>query len=251
MNKFEQDYKDLLCKCISFGTTEENRTGIDTLVLVNKQIKFRPNKREIPLITGKKVDFHKAEAEFKWIFDGNTNVEYLNDNDIFWWDEYADSKGELGKTYGYQLRNYNGHFDQIKYVINEIKKGSRRAYMTFWNPTELNETALPCCYTGMKFTLNNSKSVLNASLQFRSSDMFLGLPYDFLFGYFMLEHMAFVTAKKIGEISYELTDAHIYKNHLEQVNKYIKLNHYYLPTTQQAFNSEYESGPYIPAKLNN
>lgn len=251
MNKFEEDYKDLLKKVMSFGTIEKNRTGIKTLVLANQELKFKQLSKEVPLITGKKIFAKKALAEFEWIYNGFTSLDYLNDNGIDWWDQYANEKGDIPYTYGYQLRNYNGNFDQVDYVVNEIDSGSRRAYITFWNPSELHKTKLPCCYTGMKFTLTNNGKTLNASLQFRSSDLFLGLPYDFMFGYFMLRNIAHLTKKKIGEISYFLTDAHLYYNHLAQALEYINRDHYKLPTEIEALKSNYTSGPYIAAKLNN
>lgn len=251
MNRFEQDYKELLKKVISFGTIEKNRTGVNCYVLCNQEIKFNRSKDEVPLITGKKIFPKKALAEFEWIYNGLTSIDYLNSNGIYWWDQYADEKGNIPYTYGYQLRNYNGSLDQVEYVVDEINAGSRRAYITFWNPTELIKTVLPCCYTGMKFTLTNNGKTLNACLYFRSSDLFLGLPYDFMFGYFMLRNICYLTKKKIGEISYFLTDAHIYHNHIDQVIKYITYDHYELPNEKDALKSNYQSGPLLEAKMNN
>lgn len=248
---FEKYYKDLLINVLENGTKEKNRTGVDTIMLPNQELKFISKNNNIPLITGKKIFYKKAAAEFEWIFNGFTNIKFLNEHDIYWWNEYADENGELGKTYGYQFRNYNGNFDQLKYVVDEINIGSRRAYISFWNPSELNQTSLPCCYTGMKFTLNNSSETLNASLYFRSSDLFMGLPYDFIFGYKMLKSVADLTNKQIGEISYVLADAHIYENHIKQCLRYIKSEHYILPTEEEAKSNSYISGPHIKIKLNN
>ena len=249
---FELEYKKLIKSIISFGTIEENRTGIHTLVLPNQQLTFDCSTGLLPVITAKEVFFNKAYHEYCWIFDGNTNTEYLNKNGINWWDQYATHDGDLGKTYGYQLRNFNGRFDQLKYVMEEIRNNSRRAHITFWNPSELDQTSLPCCYTGMTFTLNHKSKVLNASLNFRSSDVFLGLPYDFIFGALMLINIAKFTKKKPGKIVYFLNNAHIYENHLMQANKYLRLPCFKLPTFVMGDKLiNYEHGPFIPAPLNN
>ena len=251
-SNFEQDYKDIIRDIISYGTKDRNRTGVDTLVLPNLSITFSSGYDQlVPLITGKKVFYSKALAEFEWIYQGMTNVDYLNKHNIKWWNEYADENGELGKTYGYQLRKYNGYFDQLRYVEKEIIKGSRRAHATFWNPAELEETALPCCYTGVTFVLTNDSKILNASIQFRSSDVFLGLPYDFIFGYRLLKEVANSTNKVVGSITYNLANAHIYENHIEQCAKYLSLSHYNLPTEKQVALKQYIQGPYLDAKMNN
>ena len=167
-NIFEQQYKTILMKALIKGTLTENRTKIKTYKLFNENLNI-DLKYGFPIITGKKIFFNKALAEFKWIYEGKTDLKYLNDNNINWWDDFA-IKGELGKVYGYQVKKFNGIFDQVDYVIKEIKKNSRRAIITLWNPTELQEQTIPCCYTQFNFVKINNN--LNMTMNFRSSDMF-------------------------------------------------------------------------------
>ncbi len=174
MSLFEIEYKQLLMRCLLDGEITENRTGVVTKKLFNQSFNIDMRK-EFPIVTGKKIFFEKALHEFLWIFNGDTNVEYLNKHGIEWWNSYADNK-ELGKVYGYQLRRFNDTFDQIEYVKSEIKNNSRRAVISLWNPTDLEEQALPCCYTQITFVRENDH--LNMAIDFRSSDLFLGLPYD-------------------------------------------------------------------------
>lgn len=250
MNYFEEEYKELLRKILSYGSKEQNRTGVDCYTLFGKDISFYLGNNEMPVITGKKIFYNKAFHEAEWIFSGDENTAYLNDNGINWWNEYADNEGNISKTYGYQLRNYNGYFDQIEYVVKEINKGSRRAYVSFWNPTDQNDK-IPCCYTGMNFVLTSNGMILNAEIQFRSSDAFLGLPYDFIVLALILKKIAYETNKKPGRIKYSLSNAHIYYNHFEAVQQYLRTKTYRLPFDNGTDTLDYKSGPYIEAKLNN
>ena len=135
-------------------------------------------------------------------------LSHVNDNNVNWWDGFA-KNNKLGKIYGYQIRNYNGSFDQIKYVINEINNNSRRALITLWNPSELKEQALPCCYTQLNFVRINNK--LNMSINFRSSDLFLGLPYDIIFAALFLHTIANECNLEANILGLNIADAHIYK----------------------------------------
>ena len=105
-------------------------------------------KRRLSRINRQKVIFKKALAEFKWIYEGRTDLEFLHKHNIFWWDDFA-TNNSLGKVYGYQIKHFNGLFNQIDYVINEIKNNSRRALITLWNPTDLKDQALPRCYINL------------------------------------------------------------------------------------------------------
>ena len=180
-----------------------------------------------------------------------TTTNYLKQHDIHWWDKYADDKGKLGKTYGYQLRNYNGYFDQLDYVIKEIRMNSRRTHITLWNPTEINEVSLPVCYTG--FTFVRIGSTLHMSMQFRSSDLFLGLPYDICLAALLLINVANFCDLMPGTLSLNLANAHIYENHTKQLQKYLDTKIYDLPIYSCLSRNlvKYESGEYIYAPLNN
>jgi len=249
MSKFEEEYKELLRKILSYGSKEANRTGVDCYTLFGKDISFYLGNNEMPVITGKKIFYDKAYHEADWIYSGKTDIKYLNENGIYWWDQYA-INGYVDKTYGYQLRNYNNGFDQIEYVIQEVIKGSRRAFMTFWNPLDQNQN-IPCCYTGMNFVLTGNKSILNAEVQFRSSDVFLGLPYDFIVLAKILKWIAQESNKKVGTIKYCLSNAHVYYNHFDAIQQYLKTKTYHLPFDNSTDTLEYKSGPLIKAKLNN
>jgi len=246
---FERDYKQLLMRCLLNGSLSENRTAVDTLKLFNQSININLD-RGFPIVTSKKIFFDKALAEFLWIYDGRTDLKYLNDNGITWWNDFA-KNGELGKIYGHQLRNYNGEFDQIKYVVEEIKNNSRRAVISMWNPSDLKEQALPCCYTQMTFVRDNDK--LNLAIDFRSSDLFMGLPYDIIFGALLLVTISRQTGLKPSILGLNLKDAHIYTTHREQVMEYYKNPSYVLPKlleTEQGFKLDnYLCEKYIKADL--
>jgi len=249
MNNFEQTYKDLLLRVLQYGEENKNRTSINTLKLFNQSINIKLN-NGFPILTGKKIYFKKALAEFKWIYEGRTDLKYLQDNNINWWNEFA-INGQLGKVYGYQIKNYNNSINQIKYCINEIKNNTRRAIITLWNPSDLKEQALPCCYTQLNFVRSNNK--LNLVMHFRSSDLFLGLPYDIIFGALFLIEISKQCNLMPYELGLNLADAHIYMNHIEQVNLYLESNTYELPQLKGNYNNyyldNYKSNKLIKAPL--
>jgi len=249
MNNFEQTYKDLLLRVLQYGEENKNRTSINTLKLFNQSINIKLN-NGFPILTGKKIYFKKALAEFKWIYEGRTDLKYLQDNNINWWNEFA-INGQLGKVYGYQIKNYNNSINQIKYCINEIKNNTRRAIITLWNPSDLKEQALPCCYTQLNFVRSNNK--LNLVMHFRSSDLFLGLPYDIIFGALFLIEISKQCNLMPYQLGLNLADAHIYMNHIEQVNLYLESNTYELPQLKGNYNNyyldNYKSNKLIKAPL--
>jgi thymidylate synthase len=250
-NTFEYYYKALLNDILTHGTAEENRTGVDAITLFGQQLKIDMSNSLLPIVTGKQIFYNKAYHEFVWFIEGMTTINYLNQHNIYWWDQYANYKGELGKTYGYQLRSYNGEFDQLDYVCRELKQKSRRAHITLWNPTELNETALPCCYTGFTFVVTGNGTKLNMNMQFRSSDAFLGLPYDIIVGALLMKRVCDFSELEMGEFCLSLDNVHIYSNHIDQVNQYLDLPIFDLPVFTGTDNIAYKHGPFIGAKLNN
>jgi len=248
-NIFEREYKTILMKALVKGSLTENRTNIKTYKLFNENLNI-DLKYGFPIITGKKIFFNKALAEFKWIYEGKTDLKYLNDNNISWWNDFA-INGKLGKVYGYQVKKFNGVFDQVNYVIQEIKKNSRRAVITLWNPTDLKEQAIPCCYTQFNFVRINNN--LNMTMNFRSSDMFLGLPYDVIVGALFLIEIAKKCNLIPSKLGLNLADAHIYQSHESQVIKYNKLPIYTLPKLEGDYNTynllEYKCNEFIKAPL--
>lgn len=248
MNKFEEDYKDLIARIFATGSLEENRTGIPAYTLFGQNLKVDLSNELLPIVTGKKIFYKKAYHEYIWFRDGGTTTKYLKANGIHWWDDFADSNGNLGKTYGYQLRNYNGEIDQWQFVIDELRYKSRRAHITLWNPSEIKQTKLPVCYTGFTFVVTQDR--LNMSMHFRSSDVFLGLPYDIIVGALMLKEIALLTNYKLGELNLVLDNVHLYQNHVEQMYTYLMSETYDLPHLSGDKNINYKHGPYIEAPLN-
>lgn len=248
-NIFENEYKQLLMRTILKGELANNRTKEKTFTLFNQNFNI-DLKYGFPVITGKKIFFEKALHEFKWIYEGRVDLKYLNDNNINWWNEFA-INNKLGKIYGYQIRKFNGKFDQVKYVINEIKQNSRRAIITLWNPTDLKEQALPCCYTQLTFV--RIKNKLNMLINFRSSDLFLGLPYDIIFASLFLYTIAKECNLQPSNIGINIANAHIYENHKKQVLEYYRKPIYILPTLKGNYDNykieNYKSGELIKAKL--
>lgn len=252
INEFESDYKNLVAEILIENEIIENRTGVRTLVDFNKHLTI-DTRLGIPILTGRKIFFDKAYHEYRWIRDGLSTTKYLKDNDIHWWDAWADENGNLGKTYGYQLRNFNGEVDQLEHVHWELKQNSRRAHATFWNPSELNETKLPPCYTGITFMRVGHK--LNMSMQLRSSDVMVGLPYDILVAYFFLIEVAEFNDLRPNKLGIQITNAHIYENHLQQANEYLNRPIHRRPslfkdTEGHYFLTNYVHGEHIKMKLN-
>lgn len=252
INKFESDYKRLVSDILIENNSKQNRTGVDALCSFNKSLTIDVL-LGVPILTGRKIFFDKAYHEYLWIRNGLVTTKYLKDNNIHWWDDYADKNGNLGKTYGYQLRNFNGETDQLDYLNWEIKQNSRRAHATFWNPSELNETKLPPCYTGITFMVVND--FLNMSIQLRSSDIMLGLPYDILVAYFFLIDIAEFNDLIPDKLGIQITDAHIYKNHIIQAEEYLKRNIHELPNILKDNNGnyflyDYKHEPHIQIPLN-
>jgi thymidylate synthase len=249
MSSFEKKYKKLLLQCLREGDDCNNRTGVNTFKLFNKSFNINLNKG-FPIVTGKKIFFDKALAEFRWMFEGRTDVAYLNKHNVKWWNDYTNT-GDLGKVYGHQIRNYNNNIDQIEYAFKEIKNNSRRAVINLWNPSDLQEQALPCCFTQFNFVRVNNK--LNMSMNFRSSDLFLGLPYDIIVGSLFLITMAEQTNLLPNYLGINLIDAHIYKSHIEQTLQYCKNKTHKLPVLQGKYESysllNYNCNNYIKADL--
>ena len=235
---------------LTYGELTHNRTGVKTLTSFNQVLNI-DLQEGFPIITAKKVFYDKGLHEYIWFKEGMHTTRYLNEHDIRWWNQYANDHGDLGKVYGYQLRSFNGEFDQLDYVIKQINLNSRRAHITLWNPTELEEMALPPCYTGFDFVRVNG--TLNMSMDFRSSDAFLGLPYDIIVGALLLHEVASFCELKVGKLGLSLKNVHIYENHVDQVNQYLKLPHVNsLPTLMQnRILTYYEQGPLILAEMNN
>lgn len=216
-----QQYHDLLKHILANGTQKEDRTGTGTVSVFGYQMRFDLNDG-FPLVTTKKVHLKSIIHELLWFLQGDTNIKYLKDNNVSIWDEWADENGDLGPVYGKQWRSWQGSngkiYDQITWLINEIKTNpdSRRLIISGWNVAELDQMALMPCHTLFQFYVNDGR--LSCQLYQRSGDVFLGVPFN-IASYALLTMMvAQVCGLGLGDFVHTLGDAHIYSNHLEQVN---------------------------------
>jgi thymidylate synthase len=217
-----RQYLDLLQDILDNGTKKENRTGIDTISVFGRQMRFDLEKG-FPLVTTKKVHLKSIIHELIWFLQGNTNIKYLKDNKVRIWDEWADENGELGPVYGYQWRSWPAQdgrkIDQIENVIKRIKEkpNDRRLIVSAWNVADVDKMKLPPCHAFFQFYVANSK--LSCQLYQRSADTFLGVPFN-IASYALLTMMiAQATDLSLGEFVHTLGDTHIYVNHLEQVRE--------------------------------
>jgi len=216
-----KQYLDLCRHILQNGVKKDDRTGTGTISTFGYQMRF--NLQEgFPLLTTKKLHLKSIIYELLWFIKGDTNIKYLNDNGVTIWDEWADENGDLGPIYGYQWRSwpdYNGgSIDQLSQVINDIKKNpnSRRLIVSAWNVGLLDKMALPPCHCFFQFYVAEGK--LSCMLYQRSADVFLGVPFN-IASYALLTMMiAQVCGLEPYEFIHTLGDAHIYLNHLDQVN---------------------------------
>ena len=281
-SKNEQAYLDLLQHVMTNGTEKGDRTGTGTLSHFGAQLRF-DLADGFPLLTTKKVHFKSIVYELFWFLSGSTHVDYLQENNVRIWNEWATADqtarfnrpaGDLGPIYGHQWRNYgatkredgsydNDGVDQITEVIEQIKTNpnSRRLIVSGWNPKEADQVALPPCHTLFQFFVADNK--LSCQLYQRSADLFLGVPFN-IASYALLTHMvAQVCGLEVGEFVWTGGDCHIYQNHREQVELQLTRSLYELPTLTLnpdikdifAFTFDdisiegYESHPAIKAKV--
>lgn len=215
-----KQYHDLLRHVLMEGTVKSDRTGTGTISVFGYQMRFDLQKG-FPLLTTKKLHTRSIFHELLWFLKGETNIQYLKENKVSIWDEWADERGELGPVYGKQWRSWEAAdgttIDQISNVISEIKKNpdSRRLLVVAFNPSDINKMALPPCHAFFQFYVADGK--LSCQLYQRSADIFLGVPFN-IASYALLVHMvAQVCDLEVGEFIHTLGDAHIYSNHLDQV----------------------------------
>ena len=228
-----QQYHDLLRHILAQGATKTDRTGTGTLSVFGYQMRF-DLQHGFPLVTTKKLHLRSIIYELLWFLKGDTNIQYLKDNGVSIWDEWADAEGNLVPVYGYQWRSWPGRkgarIDQITHVMNSIrsKPDSRRHIVTAWNPADVDDMALPPCHALFQFYVADGK--LSCQLYQRSCDVFLGLPFN-IASYALLTHMVAQQCDlEPGEFVWTGGDTHIYSNHLDQVNLQLTREPYPLPT---------------------
>lgn len=241
-----QQYHDLMRHVLAHGHRKTDRTGTGTLSVFGYQMRFNLADG-FPLVTTKKLHLKSIVHELLWFLKGETNIAYLKANGVSIWDEWATAEGELGPVYGAQWRSWqapNGQvIDQIQQLLDDIRRtpDSRRLIVSAWNPAVLPDTrksprdnaadgkqALPPCHTMFQFYVADGK--LSCQLYQRSGDIFLGVPFN-IASYALLTLMvAQVCDLQPGEFIHTLGDAHLYLNHLEQVETQLSRTPYALPT---------------------
>jgi thymidylate synthase len=254
-----KQYHSALCHVLIDGEDKSDRTGVGTRSVFGYQIRFDLT-AGFPAVTTKKLAWRSVVGELLWFLEGSTDERRLAeitfekkrnllvDNKTIW-TANADNQGnalgyrndglvkELGPVYGYQWRNFDGcelqdGVDQIEWLINEIKTNpdSRRLILSAWNPNQLSQMALPPCHTMSQFNVTNGK--LSCQLYQRSADMFLGVPFN-IASYALLTHMlAQICDLEVGDFVHTIGDAHIYQNHMEQVNQQIQRKPKNLPVLE-------------------
>ena len=215
-----RQYLDLIKRVLAEGVKKEDRTGTGTISVFGHQSRY-DLAEGFPLLTTKKLHLKSIIYELLWFLRGDTNVKYLQDNGVRIWNEWADEDGDLGHVYGFQWRSwpdYDGGFiDQISEVVETLKHNpdSRRMIVSSWNVADIPTMKLPPCHAFFQFYVAEGK--LSLQLYQRSADIFLGVPFNIASYALLLKMMAQVTGLQEGEFIHTLGDAHIYLNHLEQV----------------------------------
>ena len=243
-----KEYLTLLEHVKLNGQKKEDRTGTGTLSVFGYQMRFNLNDG-FPLLTTKKVHLKSVIYELLWFLSGDTNIKYLKDNNVSIWDEWADENGNLGPVYGHQWRSWptseGKEIDQISNLITQIKKNpdSRRLIVSAWNVGEISKMKLPPCHCFFQFYVADGR--LSCQLYQRSADIFLGVPFNIASYALLTQMIAHVCDLKNGEFIHTLGDAHIYINHIDQVNEQlsrkpkkmpkIKIN----PSVKNIFNFKY------------
>ena len=204
---------------LDLGAEKHDRTGTGTISVFGYQMRFDLSEG-FPMVTTKKLHLRSIIHELIWFLKGDTNIQYLKENGVSIWDDWADEQGNLGPVYGSQWRSWKGAngvtVDQITQVIEQIKKNpdSRRLIVSAWNVAEIENMALPPCHAFFQFYVANGK--LSCQLYQRSADIFLGVPFN-IASYALLTMMvAQVCGLEYGEFVHTLGDAHLYINHLDQ-----------------------------------
>ncbi|PTX44326.1 thymidylate synthase [Christiangramia gaetbulicola] len=238
-----KQYHDLLKHVLENGAQKGDRTGTGTKSVFGYQMRFDLSEG-FPMVTTKKLHLKSIIYELLWFLKGDTNIEYLKENGVRIWNEWADENGDLGPVYGHQWRNWNSEeIDQIKEIVETLKTNpnSRRMLVSAWNPSVLPDTsvsfsenvangkaALPPCHAFFQFYVADGK--LSCQLYQRSADIFLGVPFNIASYALLTMMMAQVCGYEAGDFVHTFGDAHIYSNHMEQVELQLSREPRSLPT---------------------
>jgi thymidylate synthase len=235
MEPYHQLMRDILAR----GARKDDRTGTGTLSLFGYQMRFDLQKG-FPLVSTKKLHLRSIIHELLWFLKGETNIQYLKENKVGIWDEWADEEGNLGPVYGKQWRSWESAdgrtIDQISNVIEQIKTNpdSRRHLVIAFNPGDLDKMALPPCHAFFQFYVADGK--LSCQLYQRSADVFLGVPFNIASYALLTQMVAQVCNLQVGDFIHTLGDAHLYLNHLEQAK--LQLTREHRPMAQLKLNPD-------------
>ncbi|MGF1565895.1 MAG: thymidylate synthase [Flavobacteriales bacterium] len=227
-----QQYHDLLRYLLDNGVKKEDRTGTGTLSSFGYQMRFNLADG-FPVLTTKKLHLKSIIHELLWFLKGDTNIAYLKENGVRIWDEWADDNGNLGPVYGYQWRSWPNpdgtHTDQISKLIHSLKHSpdSRRHIVSAWNPSFIDDMALPPCHCLFQFYVADGK--LSCQLYQRSADTFLGVPFNIASYALLTLMLAQVCGYQPGEFVHTFGDVHLYLNHIEQAKLQLTRNFRQLP----------------------
>jgi thymidylate synthase len=244
-----RQYLDMMEHVLVQGVEREDRTGTGTRSVFGYQMRFDLS-QGFPMVTTKKLHIRSIFYELLWFLRGDTNIQYLHDHGVTIWNEWADENGDLGPVYGYQWRSWPNpdgtHTDQISNVVKQIKTRpySRRHVVVAYNPSFVDQMALPPCHAMFQFYVAEGK--LSCQLYQRSADIFLGVPFN-IASYALLTHMiAQQTGLEVGEFVWTGGDVHLYLNHIEQAKLQLSRTPLALPSLKinrkpaSMFDYEYE-----------
>lgn len=259
-NYFEEEYKSLIKRILNIGNEEPVRDGNTAKALFGEVISFNCSTRLFPILTSKEMFFKNIKYELKWMLLGLSNVNYLKNNGVSIWNKWANEHGDIGDTYGRQLRSFNG-VDQVKYLTEEIEKNiySRQIVISLWNPVAIHMGNLKPCYHAFQFCYIGEK--MNILVSQRSADVFIGLPYDICTFTLLLYLVCCEYNLTPGVVQINIGNAHIYKEHYSACEKYLFNQMHDLPrvtmnkSTLKNFEpkdvwlSSYKHEEFIPAKI--
>jgi thymidylate synthase len=254
----DTQYLDLVRRVLDHGVRKPNRTGVDTLGVFGHQMIFNLDDGTIPLLTTKMMHVRSIIHEILWYLQGGTNIQYLKDNNVSIWDEWADENGNLGPVYGHQWRNWNTHqrqwissseyrdvtVDQIAILVDKLKNNpnDRRLIVSAWNVGELEQMALPPCHYAFQCYVTpdpNGPGELSLMLNQRSCDVGLGVPFNVVQYSILLRMLAEVTGLRPGRFIWNGGDVHVYTNHVDGLRE--QLERVPLPSPRFEFARRVES----------
>jgi thymidylate synthase len=228
----DRQYEDLLAHVLEHGAHKSDRTGTGTRSVFGYQMRFNLQ-RGFPLVTTKRVHFRSVAIELLWFLRGDGNVNWLHENGVTIWDEWADPSGDLGPIYGVQWRSWPApdgtHIDQLSGILDTLRNdpNSRRMVVSAWNVGALPEMALPPCHAMFQFYVADGR--LSCQLYQRSADLFLGVPFN-IASYALLVHLvAQQVGLEVGDLVWTGGDCHIYDNHVNQVTEQLSREVYAFP----------------------